>query len=142
MTTLTTTRGAAVLQTLTMTAAALGAAALLAGCAASAGGTSAATTKNLAATVSAVPDLLAVPEGTRDGQEVCQAPQRHIAVVAMRSRSDIALAKQLAPKVIEQVQEIALRSCGTLSLAIADRQAEATTLQLIGFTPPKRKAFN
>jgi hypothetical protein len=118
---------------------ALAGAGLITGCAGAPGTSGASADDQPEATH--VTDLSEVPAG-QGSATVCEGERRHIGIVVMRSQSDLALARAVTPAIVAQAEDLALRSCGSLSIGIAADQPEATEMHLITMVPAKLHAHD
>lgn len=87
------------------------------------------------------PGASTAPVSTSGDQVVCEGTPEHIVVVAMRSYSDLDLAREYAPKVVEEARDRAISSCGTLTVGLAGEKPSQTVLHTLRMVPSKREAF-
>jgi hypothetical protein len=81
-----------------------------------------------------------IPNG--NGEPVCDGAPKNVVVVAMRSHSDLELARRYSPKVIEQAEEMAVASCGSLTVGLAGEEPSQTVLHTVQMIPAKLHAYN
>lgn len=81
--------------------------------------------------------------GALDKKPVCGGTPHHLVVIASTSKSDLAVSQQMAPVVIKQAVDRAVRSCGSLSVGLFGGQhAEADlALHTREFTPSKTSTY-
>lgn len=76
-------------------------------------------------------------------EAVCEGDQERLLLVPSTSESDLAIDRELAPTVAEQVVSRAANSCGSVTVGTQNNRATADmALQTVQLTPDKDEAFN
>lgn len=76
-------------------------------------------------------------------EPVCTKPKHDVVVVAHTSKSDLEMSREIAPAIQADVVDLAVASCGSLSLGIMGGRTAAAQLDLVTheFVPEKRTTY-